>query len=414
MNKEPGAPTPEDLSRQLKDIQNIICSLQEKIDLLPGIKEQINQLATTVGKLAQQPPSPATATTPAVTSTKPRTYSEALNQPAPAPESNNAPKIHLTKKTSPALTKAKKPLPKDERHIVLTHNDASPQVDPRDLILALNRQLHARERPQTYTQARYTKTGALSLYLDLHYPASQALATEAAQILKQIDPSIQDGSLFQKWGKIKVHTVELERYLEHPELLKEEIEFSLHAKLPLRPTWVKGFQALKENADGKRFSSVIVTLPSQQMAQKLASTGIFFSNRLHKVELFRETLTGSARKPAEHLPTQDPAKDTIQEAAKSSTQGSQDVAKSSSQGPQMNAESSTLGSQKNIKDSSKSSQKTTYAESTTQSSQKTTAAKSTTQRPQKTTDTKSTTQNSHKTSKSFSQRAMETLPLSSS
>ena len=346
----------EEISHQLNDIQAIICSLQEKINLLPGLKEQVEQLAAIVGKLARQPSAAAiTKATPSA-KPKPKSYSEALSNPAP--ESSNDPELSPppARKTATAPAMAKKPFPKDERHIILTRDGTPPLVDPRDLILALNRQLHARGRPQSYSQARYTKTGALSIYLDLHYPASQDLATEAAQILKQVDPSIQEGTLFQKWRKVKVHTVELARYLDHPELLKEEVEFSLRVKLPLRPTWVKGYNALKENKDGKHFSSVIITLPNQKMAQKLVSTGIFFSNRLHKVELFGETPRRDLSNGV-HLPPRNP---TQMEVAESTTPVESSQTKSSqkkssrktAKTSQKTTKSSTESTSKNIPQSS--------------------------------------------------------------
>ncbi|KAI7695118.1 alpha/beta-hydrolase, partial [Hortaea werneckii] len=171
--------------------------------------------------------------------------------------------------------------PLEQRRILFARNGQSHSCDPRDIMFEVNRALaHARAHVTVrLIKMRYTEKGNLTGLLSetacaedlLHY----APAVMAA--VQKLDPEVMYMGKTEKWRKLRVHGVALDRYMGDGglELVREEIELMMGEQLPYAPRWIKE-DTLSERFHGgtvKR-STLVLTVKSKQTADTILAKGI--------------------------------------------------------------------------------------------------------------------------------------------
>lgn len=185
--------------------------------------------------------------------------------------------------------------PLEQRRVLFARNVQSHSCDPRDIMFEVNKALaHARAHATVrLIKMRYTEKGNLTGLLSetacaedlLHY----APAVMAA--VQKLDPEVMYMGKTEKWRKLRVHGVALDRYMGDGglELVREEIELMMGEKLPYAPRWIKG-DTLSERYHGgtvKR-STLVLTVKSKQTADYILAKGLSFGGRRHEAERFWE------------------------------------------------------------------------------------------------------------------------------
>jgi hypothetical protein len=124
----------------------------------------------------------------------------------------------------------------------------------------------------------------------------QALADDlleyAATVLaaaRALDPAVTEVEKTEKWRKLRVHGVSLDRYLcgGGLDLAREEIELMTGERLPYAPRWIRndGLQERFHNVSITR-SSLVVTVKSKVAADTIMAKGLSFGGRRHEAEKF--------------------------------------------------------------------------------------------------------------------------------
>ena len=189
--------------------------------------------------------------------------------------------------------KAKKRIPIEQRRLLLkVGEEQGPKQQPQDLILLVNQALRKQKAEGiSIIQLNYTPTGQISAVLneqtnrDMIKPFLPAIQ----QILQENKVPIQSIGAVETWTKLKVHLVPISRYFqpEGLELAREEIEATLGFKLPTAIRWLKKAEAIIKNQEnGAQHTSIVMTAPNEEVAQKLKARGLYFGGRRHPVEEF--------------------------------------------------------------------------------------------------------------------------------
>jgi hypothetical protein len=110
-------------------------------------------------------------------------------------------------------------------------------------------------------------------------------------VVQKLDPSVINIEKTEKWCKLRVHGVALDRYMSEGglDLAKEEIELMTGPQLPYAPRWIKG-DTLGERFDSgsiKR-STLVLTVKSKRAADTILAKGLSFGGRRHEAERFWE------------------------------------------------------------------------------------------------------------------------------
>jgi hypothetical protein len=108
-------------------------------------------------------------------------------------------------------------------------------------------------------------------------------------IMQKLDPAVINVEKTEKWRKLRVHRVALDRYMSEGrlEVAREEIELMTGEQLSYAPRWIKG-ETLGERFDSgtiKR-STLVLTVKSKQAADAILAKGLSFSGRRHEAERF--------------------------------------------------------------------------------------------------------------------------------
>ena len=95
----------------------------------------------------------------------------------------------------------------------------------------------------------------------------------------------------EKWLKLRVHGVELDRYMSEGglDVAREEIELMTGEQLPFAPRWIKGDTlAERFNSGSIKRSTLVLTMKSKKAADVIMAKGLSFGGRRHEVERFWE------------------------------------------------------------------------------------------------------------------------------
>jgi hypothetical protein len=190
--------------------------------------------------------------------------------------------------------KAKKH-PLDQRRILFVRNVQSHTCDPRDIMFEVNKALaHARAKVTVrLIKMGYTEKGNLTGVLGENVCAEDLFAHAQAvmAVVQKLDPEVAYMDKTEKWCKLRVHGVALDRYMVEGglDLAREEIELMTGEQLPYAPRWIKG-ETLGEryqNGSIKR-STLVLTVKTKQAADTIMAKGLSFGGRRHEAERFWE------------------------------------------------------------------------------------------------------------------------------
>jgi hypothetical protein len=196
------------------------------------------------------------------------------------------------------VTNGKKKLkkhPRDQRRVLFVRNVQSHSCDPRDIMFEVNKALaHARAHVTVrLTKMGYTDKGNLTGVLSENASADE-LITYAAVVMaavKKLDPEVAYMEKTEKWLKLRVHGVALDRYMNEGglEVAREEIELMTGEHLPFAPRWIKGDTLAERYESGSiKRSTLVLTVKSKKAADVILAKGLSFGGRRHEVERFWE------------------------------------------------------------------------------------------------------------------------------
>jgi hypothetical protein len=160
--------------------------------------------------------------------------------------------------------------PADQRRVLFLRQSPRQQCDPGDIMLAINKALAREEADCTarLVGLKYTKRGNLS-GLTVEQAREDDLLEYAAMVLaaaRTLDPAVTLVEKTEKWRKLRVHGVSLDRYLCEGgmDLAREEIESMTGESLPHAPRWIRsdGLEEKFHSASVTR-SSLVVTVKSK-------------------------------------------------------------------------------------------------------------------------------------------------------
>jgi hypothetical protein len=197
------------------------------------------------------------------------------------------------------IKKKVKKHPLDQRRILFSRNVQTHTCDPRDMMFEVNKALaHAR----AYATVRlikmgYTEKGNLTGVMSENACAEDLLefAPTVMAAVQKLDPEVNDMEKTEKWRKLRVHGVELDRYMGEGRLdvAREEIELMTGERLPYAPRWIKGDTLHERFHSGTiKRSTLVLTVKSKRAADAMLAKGLSFGGRRHEVERFWETGEG--------------------------------------------------------------------------------------------------------------------------
>jgi len=181
----------------------------------------------------------------------------------------------------------------DQRRILLLRKGSAQQCDPRDIMLAINKALAQAGADPTVRMVglRYIKAGSLSGLIVEHARADDLLKYAATVLAsaRALDPSVNEIEKTERWRKLRVHGVSLDRYLCEGglDLARKEIEFMTGERLPCAPRGIRS-DGLEERYHSESItrSSPVVTVKSKAVADSIMAKGLSFGGRRHEADRF--------------------------------------------------------------------------------------------------------------------------------
>lgn len=113
--------------------------------------------------------------------------------------------------------------------------------------------------------------------------------------VQKLDPEVTKMEKTEKWHKLRVHGVELDRYMGQGrlEVAREEIELMTGEQLPYAPRWIKRDSLHERFHSGTiKRSTLVLTVKSKRAAGAMLAKGLSFGGRRYEVERFWETGEG--------------------------------------------------------------------------------------------------------------------------
>jgi len=193
--------------------------------------------------------------------------------------------------------KAKKRFPIEQRRLLFKlegEQSQNPKNKPQsqDLLHLANQTLRKKQADGiSFIQLNYTPTGQISAVLNeqANREMVQPFLPAIQQAFSETKVTVCSIEAVQTWSKLKVHLVSIQRYF-HPvglELAREEIEATLGYTLPTTIRWLKKAEDIEKNKEiGKNHTSVVITVPNEDIAQNLKRRGLYFGGKKHPVEDF--------------------------------------------------------------------------------------------------------------------------------
>lgn len=221
------------------------------------------------------------------------------HQPAQRPHQTWATVAGTAAQTTPGwttVTNRKQKLkkhPLDQRRVLFARTVQSHSCDPRDITFEVNKALaHAGANVTVrLIKLKYTEKGNLSGLVRENSCAEDLLeyAPAVMMAIQKLDPAVINIEKTEKWRKLRIHGVALDRYMTEGglDLAQEEIELMTGSQLPYAPRWIKG-DTLGERFDSgtiKR-STLVLTVKSKQAADAILAKGLSFGGRRHEAERF--------------------------------------------------------------------------------------------------------------------------------
>lgn len=108
-------------------------------------------------------------------------------------------------------------------------------------------------------------------------------------VVQKLDPEVVYMTKTEKWCRLRVYGVALDRYMAEGrlDLTRREIEVMTGEQLPYAPRWIKGetLGVRYQNGSIKR-STLVLTIKTKQAADTIMAKGLSFSGRRHEAERF--------------------------------------------------------------------------------------------------------------------------------
>lgn len=262
--------------------------------LMSKVMTMLQTLQLKLGGMRAPPGDSALPKVPAQTSNRPaRPPSAPVTQPSWANITESGAGRGWT-----TVTNGKKKLkkhPRDQRRVLFVRNVQSHSRDPRDIMFEVNKALaHARAHVTVrLIKMGYTDKGNLTGMLSENACADELLnyAPVVMAAVKKLDPEVAYVEKTEKWLKLRVHGVALDRYMSESGLgvAREEIELMTGEQLPFAPRWIKR-DTLAERYDSGSIkkSTLVLTVKSKKAADLILAKGLSFGGRRHEVERFWE------------------------------------------------------------------------------------------------------------------------------
>ena len=274
------------LREELAQLKRI---LQDKEQEEKKQEAQGQRKTTKAQSQAPHPTGPATRTKTEDTANAGFTlsYSQAVKRGPPGPSTQNGWTTVQNKK------KAKKTKPEQRR--ILFQLDKKPDANAQDLLLKVNQALRQEKAEGiSFHQLNVTRTGQISGLLNEHSSreALEPYLTKVVQVLENSGVKVQQAGAPQTWTKLKVHTVPLQRYYREggQDLVKDEIEATLGLQLPVGVRWLRSASKIQQaQEEGAQYSSIVITVPNENVANQLRSQGIYFGGRRHMAETYHDS-----------------------------------------------------------------------------------------------------------------------------
>lgn len=185
--------------------------------------------------------------------------------------------------------------PRDQRRALFVRNAQPHDCDPRDIMFEVNKALAHARAPVTVrlVKMHYTDKGNLTCVMSENASADELLnyAPIVMGAVRTLDPEVAYMEKTEKWLKLRVHGVALDRYMSESglNLARRQIELMTGEQLAYTPRWLKG-DTLAERFDSgsiKR-STLVLTVKSKKTADAIMAKGLTFGGRRHEVERFWE------------------------------------------------------------------------------------------------------------------------------
>jgi hypothetical protein len=184
--------------------------------------------------------------------------------------------------------------------ILFVRNVQSHDRDPRDIMFKVNKALANARAHVTVRLIKmaYTEKGNLTGVMGENACAEDLFAHAQAvtAVVQKLDPEVVYMDKTEKWCKLRVHGVALDRYMAEGglELACREIELMTGEQLPYAPRWIKGDTLGERYGNGTiKRSTLVLTVKSKQAADTIVAKGLSFGGRRHETERFWERGQGS-------------------------------------------------------------------------------------------------------------------------
>jgi hypothetical protein len=143
------------------------------------------------------------------------------------------------------------------------------------------------------TKMGYTEKGNLTGVISENASVEELLdyTPTVMAAVKKLDPKVAYMEKTERWLKLWVHGVELDRYMSKGRLdvAREEIELMTGEQLPFAPRWIKGDTlAERFNSSSIKRSTLVLTVKSKKAADVIMAKGLTFGGRRHEAERFWE------------------------------------------------------------------------------------------------------------------------------
>lgn len=196
------------------------------------------------------------------------------------------------------VTKCKKNVrkhPRGQRRVLFVRNVQSHCCDPRDIMFEVNKALaHAKAHVTVrLMKIGYTEKGNLTGVMSENANAGELLeyAPTVMAAIKKLDSEVAYMEKTERWLKLRVHGVELDRYMSGGglDVAREEIELMTGEQLPFAPRWIKGDTLAERFSSGSiKRSTLVLTVKSKKAADVIMAKGLTFGGKRHEVERFWE------------------------------------------------------------------------------------------------------------------------------
>ena len=183
----------------------------------------------------------------------------------------------------------------NQRRILFVRNAQSSNCDPYDIMFEVNKALANARAHVTVRLIKmgYTDKGNLTGVMGENACADEIFeyAPAVMAAVQKLDADVVYMDKTEKWCKLRMHGIALDRYMAEGglELAQREIELMTGERLLYAPRWIKGdtLSERYENGTIKR-STLVLTVKSKQAADTIMAKGLSFGGRRHEAERFWE------------------------------------------------------------------------------------------------------------------------------